>query len=434
MRRLITPIALVLALATGAVLAETRMALEPVGSVAPWAGDAMGSLALVRDWYDAANRAIATGDAAALTKLLAPGFADHAVPPGEDGAAALSAYLAGLHATHPGARLVPLDLAATGDRVVARVRVEGAEEGRFLGLPVAGTAVWGAVDVFRVERAGIAEHWGDGRPLARLDPILTTPPLASAGGETLALERRTYPPGEGELLTSSGFVVVLVEAGELRFVPDRFAGGSARLVDRAAADGTTPPMPVVAGAAVMEPGDALLVDGAGLGELRNDGATTARALVLAAETSANAPTTWIGAKNGMAGTMSPVPGGAREPTDQPADAVTVEVIAGGQAIAAPAGQVAVTIDRAVLPTGGIAPHPVGRAELLAVEGGGLALTAGGDGAWVRRGAGGRSILAETAVLGAGQGALVWGAATARYLTASGEPAVLLLVTIAPTAD
>ena len=122
--------------------AETRSALE-AGPLAPRAGDPPGRLALVRDWYDAANRAIATGDASGLARLLTPAFADHAVPAGGHSGVALAAYLAGLHATHPDARLVPLDLAAEGDRVVARVRVDGAARGQFLGLPIAGAPIWG---------------------------------------------------------------------------------------------------------------------------------------------------------------------------------------------------------------------------------------------------------------------------------------------------
>jgi predicted SnoaL-like aldol condensation-catalyzing enzyme len=432
MRRFVVPIALVLALATGAVLAETRLALAPV-PLAP-ADDRTGDIGVVRDWYVAANRTIATGNASALSRLLAPGFADHSVPPEEDGAVDLLAYLTRLYSTHPGVRLVPLDLAAAGGRVVARVRVDGAEAGQFLGLPVAGAAVWGAVDVFRVERGSIAEHWGDGRPLARFTPLLTTPPLASAGGEVVALERRTYPPDAGESLTGSGFAVVLVETGELKLTLDRLADGTVRRLGSRTTEDAVSRAPIPAGTVtVLGAGEALLLEGAIAGALRNEGKSTAVALVLTATASR------IGAGSGKTGTgttghdSGPGWTGAARATERaapPAGGPTVETLAGGQWVALP-GDATLAIGRATLPAGAsVARHSVLGADLLSVEAGELALTVESSGAWVRRGADGRSTLAETAILGAGEGALVR-CCEASYLGAGADPLMLLIVTIGP---
>jgi predicted ester cyclase len=413
MRRLLVPLALVLALATGAVVAETRAALEAM-PIASTAGPRTEDLALVRDWYAAANRAIATGDASVVSTLLAPGFVDHAVPSAVGGdAAALTAYLSDLHSTHPGARLVPLDVAADGDRVVVRVRTEGAERGAFLGLPIADARVRGSVDVFRIAGGGIAEHWGDGQSLARFAPLLSVPmPVPSAGGTVVALARRTYPPGTGELAAvASGFAVVLVQSGGLQFAPDQRAGGTSwRLVGRpgsGAASAAISPGTAVA----LRIGEALLLGAGATGTIANAGEDAAVALVVSGA-DADAPG-WVSAENGGR-----------------SDIVTDE-LAGGQWVALPAGSV-LAIGQATLPAGAsVARHPVAGAELLSVEAGELALTTDAAGAWVHQGPGGRAARAETAVLGAGDGALIGQGAVARYLSVGDDPLALLLVTIAP---
>jgi hypothetical protein len=131
----------------------------------------------------------------------------------------------------------------------------------------------------------------------------------------------------------------------------------------------------------------------------------------------------------MASGVADAIGTAARPTREP----TVELLAGGQSVEAAAGEVTVAIGRAVLPSGEIAPHRVRRAELLAVEAGGLALTAGKNGTWVRRGTEGRSVLADTAILGPGEGALVRCCGMADYRSTAEDPLVLLLITITPTA-
>src|SRR5262249_32803230 len=151
-------IAVFLALATGAAVAQTvDLAAAPV--IVPSGGAAP---AAVPAFYDAANSVIETGDASALDTIVAPDFVDHApapgAPPTRDG---LARPLLGPRAAFPGLRLAPDDVAATGDRVVARVRLEGAAAGRFLGLPLGGGfAPWGPIDVFRVAGNRVVERWG----------------------------------------------------------------------------------------------------------------------------------------------------------------------------------------------------------------------------------------------------------------------------------
>lgn len=419
-RRLLVPCALVLALITGALLGQTWDAFAPAAP--PVAPDA--AVARVRAWYAAADRVLAAGDADAFAGLLAPGFIDHAAT-GDGDAAALAGALLALRATHPEARLVPLDLAAADDRVVARVRVDGAERGNFLGLPVDGVRVWGAVDVFRVVPGGIVEHWGDGQPLATFAPMADVVVPNAATAATAILTRRRFQPGGTEVLAAvGGFAVVAIEAGALDFTPDRLVDGRAWLIGRAPGERRA----VAAGQeAGLAPGAVLLLENGGMGRLRNGGTNAAAALVL----TVGAPQPDVLSQTG-GGSPGAQAAAARAPSPEGAAAVATTVLAGGQRIALPVGPLAVAIGRAVLPPGSeIAAHAVVGAELVAVEVGQAALTADGPSAWVATGQGGTGSDGAAPLLGPGTGALAAGAgAGGSVLSAGDEPATLTLVVIA----
>src|SRR5215217_3144992 len=151
-RRAVIPLAIVLALATGAVLQATGDLVRHPTLAMDSAGIAAANAAAVRRFYEAVNGLIATGDSASLDGILAADFVDHAPRPGT--APDRSGFLRGLHSlreTAPALRLTVLDLVADRDRVATRVGVEGAEEATFLGLAVAPGQLWGAGDVYRVE-------------------------------------------------------------------------------------------------------------------------------------------------------------------------------------------------------------------------------------------------------------------------------------------
>src|SRR5262249_40617370 len=148
-RSLVWPLSLLLAVATGAAVAQTvdlaaSPVLAPVGSSA--------TAAAVRAFYDAANTVIATGDATTLAAAVGPDFGDQAGLPGitsdRDG---LGRYLVALHDVAPDARLASDRVVADGDRAMAQVRVDGIERATFLGLALrGGVTVWGDADAFRV--------------------------------------------------------------------------------------------------------------------------------------------------------------------------------------------------------------------------------------------------------------------------------------------
>jgi predicted ester cyclase len=167
MRRwLVWPLSILLAVATGAALSDAVAVIQAPLPAVVQTQDA----AAVRAFYAAANAVLRTGDASALAAAVPADFVDHADLPGATpDRAGLGRYLAALHDAAPGAQLTVADLTAVGDRALARVVVVGAEEGTFLGVPLAGPVpVWGQVDAFRVGGRRVRERWGEGEGLLGL--------------------------------------------------------------------------------------------------------------------------------------------------------------------------------------------------------------------------------------------------------------------------
>jgi len=422
MRRLIVPIAIVLALVTGAVLAETLRTLESTPLVEP-PDTRDGNEALVRMWYRAINETIRTGDPAALERLVAPGFVDHAGT-GEPvtGRAAFEESLLGLRAAYPETRLVPLDVADADDLAVVRVGVEGTAGGQFLGLPLADGRAWGTVDLLRVASGAIAERWGgEGEAVARFAPYLAaTVAVPAAAPQTVALERRTYAPGWGETTAfATGFSVYYVDAGELRIDLDPISLGPAWRIASASTSAPDPMIPLDTGAtATLEAGDALVVGYRARVAIRNDGASAAVALVVSV----------------AAGARATDPFGNDVSVATPAPWNIADDLLSGGLVEGPAENITVRIGRATLPPGGgVAPHPVNGVELLAVESGEAVVAASDDAARVLRGPDPRSVPVDTALLARGQGALIRQCASAQYRSAGNAPLDLLVATIAPAA-
>jgi len=96
-----------------------------------------------------------------LNEVLAPNFVAHdlppGLPPGQDGLKALRRLVE--HA-FPDLKPTIRDILAEGDRVAARVGLEGTHRGDFMGVAATGRPV--ATEVFeivRIEAGKIAERW-----------------------------------------------------------------------------------------------------------------------------------------------------------------------------------------------------------------------------------------------------------------------------------
>jgi steroid delta-isomerase-like uncharacterized protein len=128
----------------------------------------------MRRLYDLIN----AGDIDGFATLLADTFVEHEEVPGlaptKDGVTALFRMYT---AAFPDLRMVPEDLIASGDKVVARVRVTGTHKGAFMGMSPTGRRVEvQLIDIIRFGDDGRAhEHWGVFDQLAMMQQLGAVP-------------------------------------------------------------------------------------------------------------------------------------------------------------------------------------------------------------------------------------------------------------------
>ena len=106
---------------------------------------------------------ISAGDIDGFGDLVADDLVEHEEFPGfeptKDG---VKQVFNMYRAAFPNLRMEPEDVLASGDKVVARVRATGTQEGEFMGMPASGKSVdVQLIDVIRFGDDGLAhEHWG----------------------------------------------------------------------------------------------------------------------------------------------------------------------------------------------------------------------------------------------------------------------------------
>lgn len=106
---------------------------------------------------------ISQGDIDGFGDLMADGFIEHEDLPGltptKEGVKELfRAY----RAAFPDLHMEAVDIIASGDKAVARVRATGTQKGEFMGLPPSArrAETW-LIDIMRFDHAGlVSEHWG----------------------------------------------------------------------------------------------------------------------------------------------------------------------------------------------------------------------------------------------------------------------------------
>jgi ketosteroid isomerase-like protein len=421
MRRAIVPTALVLSLVTALVLAELRLVvLDPVG-VGGMSVDASANVATVRRFYDAVNRTLLTGDAAALDAFLAADFVDHTVRPGQTSdRTGLVRYLQALHRAVPALLLQGHDLVAEGDRVSALVRVEGAGGTPAAGLPAVAGRPWGTIDVFRLRSGRIAEHWGEDIDLGLVEPLLAVGmPVEPPATKWVELARLTYPPRAADRHWAGGPTVLIVESGVLTIAHDPISPDAANVIPVAAARRSLPPGEL----ATLVAGEALVLGSHSHYETRNNGPTPAIVLAL-----------WSGPPPYPVHT-DPADAAPDSPPGTPAIGSTYEALAGGLPAPLPEGRAIVAIGRiALAPGAALARHRVAHAEFVVVESGSLALTVENGKAWVRTRPGDAPQAATTAPLATGAGLVFDAGATVAIAPAGNDPLVALVISISPEVD
>jgi predicted ester cyclase len=418
MRRPLLPLALVLAVATGLVLAELGLAVIPPPVPDGTAGSAAANAAAVHRFYDAVNRALRTGDTAPLDALLAPDFVEHAAYPGQTGDRdGLARYLRVLRRAAPALAVTGDDLVAQGDRVAARVRLDEAGSESVTSLPPVTGRAWGTLDLFRLRAGRIAEHWGDDLGLAVAEPLLQVGvdvvPPAEKWGE---VGRLSFPPGGVDRQWTSGPTVLFVEAGSLAVAYDPVSAGAASLVPAAAARRAVAPGEAVA----LGEGDALGLASGSFFEARNGGTSPATVLVL-----------WSGdpAFPHHVGTAQVAPDTA---PGTPAPAATYATLAGGIGALFPEGRATVAIGRiALAPGAAVAGHRVASAEFVVVEAGRLALSVEGGQARLRTGPDDATRAASGGTAATGAGLAFDAGATVGIAPAGDQPLVALVIAVGP---
>ena len=119
----------------------------------------MDHAATIRRGYEL----FSAGQVDQFADLLVDDFTEHeetpGMPPGKEGVRQLFKMM---RAAFPDLHLEPEDVLVDGDKVVARVRCTGTNEGEFMGMPPTGKSVdLEFIDIIRFGDDGLArEHWG----------------------------------------------------------------------------------------------------------------------------------------------------------------------------------------------------------------------------------------------------------------------------------
>jgi steroid delta-isomerase-like uncharacterized protein len=106
---------------------------------------------------------LSAGDIDGFGDLIADDFVEHEETPGlEPTKEGVKQFFHMYRAAFPDLRMEPQDVLASGDKVVARARATGTNQGEFMGMPATGKSVdVQLIDIIRFGDDGLArEHWG----------------------------------------------------------------------------------------------------------------------------------------------------------------------------------------------------------------------------------------------------------------------------------
>lgn len=124
--------------------------------------------------YDLIN----AGDIDGFSQQLADDFVEHeeipGIPPTKEG---VVQYFRVMLSAFPDMRMELLDSFASGDKAVARLRINGTHMGEFAGIPATGNPVSvSLIDITRFDDDGLArEHWGVADQLTMMQQLGVVP-------------------------------------------------------------------------------------------------------------------------------------------------------------------------------------------------------------------------------------------------------------------
>ena len=183
-----------------------RLAIAAVVAlIAAWIGadlfvarDAETRKALIRDLY----HAFSTGSFEELDDVLGPSYVDRTPNPGQAGGPdGLKQNIGAFRAAFPDGEILPRELLADRDKVVARVTLTGTHLADYFGMPPSGRPVTAdGVETFRFEDGMVVESWslfGEMRPLREATVVTPEVPVTSSSflGRVFRRKRRLEPGG-----------------------------------------------------------------------------------------------------------------------------------------------------------------------------------------------------------------------------------------------
>ncbi len=114
-----------------------------------------------------------------IDELFDPDYIDHAVPvgvPPARGTEYFRQFYTAMLRAFPDARATIHDQIAESDKVTTRKTIRGTHQGEFMGIPPTGKEVeLLVIDVFRVTKGKLAEHWGAWDRLSLLEQLGAMP-------------------------------------------------------------------------------------------------------------------------------------------------------------------------------------------------------------------------------------------------------------------
>lgn len=124
---------------------------------------------IARGLYAAMNDHDVNRMMAVMTKDIVDHEMSSQLPPGRDG---VQQWFGTLFEAFPDMSATLEDIICEGDRCACRVRMQGSQQGEFMGIPATRRAVdIEVIDIIRMQDGMIAEHWGlsdDARMLRQL--------------------------------------------------------------------------------------------------------------------------------------------------------------------------------------------------------------------------------------------------------------------------
>lgn len=139
----------------------------------------MDHASTMRRLYELLN----AGDIDGFGDHVAEDFVEHEVMPGlEPSRDGVKQMFRMYRAAFPDLRMEAEDVLVSGDKVVARVRATGTQQGEFMGLPATGKSVnVQLIDIIRFGEDGLArEHWGVFDALGMMQQLGAIPEAATA--------------------------------------------------------------------------------------------------------------------------------------------------------------------------------------------------------------------------------------------------------------